>query len=428
METWLTRTLGIDVPLVQAPMAGVSEGLMAGAVSKAGGLGMIGVMPGRSRADLEEQTAVASSAGRPYGIGLLAWALEKDPAPLEATLESDAALVSVSFGSFEEPLGRLKAAGKLVTTQVGTLDEARRAEAAGVDFIVARGREGGGHGRDEVGTLALLQIVLDRVDVPVVAAGGIATAAGLSAVLAAGAVGGGSGPPSCAAGRARSRRRPANGYWLRTTRRRRTAASSMSPNEPPGRRSTAAERCATGSSTSGSVVRTSWRQTPTRWTSTQPGVAAGTSTSRSSTPARGPHCCARRPPRPRWSPRSSPRGERHSLAYGDAGGEDAGAAVVGSGDGGAVVGSAGGAGSVGAGSVGVVSVGVVSVGAGSAGVVSVGAGSGGVLSVGVVPLGLVDDGAGDEPVGDGSLLAAGGVPVGDAVGGGAVPGVTGGAS
>ena len=189
METWLTRTLGIDVPLVQAPMAGVSEGLMAGAVSKAGGLGMIGVMPGWSRADLEEQAKVASSAGRPYGIGFLAWALENDPAPLEAALESDAALVAVSFGSFEEPLRQLKAAGKRVTTQVGTLDEARRAEAAGVDFIVARGREGGGHGRDEVGTLTLLQIVLDGVDVPVVAAGGIATAAGLSAVLAAGAVG-----------------------------------------------------------------------------------------------------------------------------------------------------------------------------------------------------------------------------------------------
>lgn len=189
METWLTRTLGIDVPLVQAPMAGVSEGLMAGAVSTAGGIGMIGVMPGWSRADLEQQAAVASDTGRPYGIGLLAWALEKDQTPLEATLESDAALVSVSFGSFEEPLRRLRAAGKRVTTQVGTLEEARRAEAAGVDFIVARGREGGGHGRDEVGTLTLLQIVLDRVDVPVVAAGGIATAAGLSAVLAAGAVG-----------------------------------------------------------------------------------------------------------------------------------------------------------------------------------------------------------------------------------------------
>jgi nitronate monooxygenase len=189
METWLTRTLGIDVPLIQAPMAGVSEGLMAGAVSKAGGLGMIGIAPGRSRADVTEQAGVASSTDRPYGIGLLAWALEHNPAPLEATLESDAALVSVSFGNVEEPLQRLKAAGKRVTTQVGTLAEARRAEAAGVDFIVARGREGGGHGRDDIGTLALLQIVLDGVGVPVVAAGGIATAAGLSAVLAAGAAG-----------------------------------------------------------------------------------------------------------------------------------------------------------------------------------------------------------------------------------------------
>ena len=76
-----------------------------------------------------------------------------------------------------------------MTTQVGNLEEARRAEAAEVDFIVARGREGGGHGRDDLGTLALLQIVLDGVSVPVVAAGGVATAGGLSAVLAAGAAG-----------------------------------------------------------------------------------------------------------------------------------------------------------------------------------------------------------------------------------------------
>ena len=189
METWLTRTLGVDVPLIQAPMAYVSEGLLAGAVSKAGGLGMLGIGPARPRAYVEEQAAVAASSARPYGIGLLAWAVEQDPAPLEAALESGAALVAVSFGSFEEPLQRLKAAGKVVTTQVGNLEEARRAEAAGVDFIVARGREGGGHGRDDLGTLALLQIVLDSVSVPVVAAGGVANAAGLSAVLAAGAVG-----------------------------------------------------------------------------------------------------------------------------------------------------------------------------------------------------------------------------------------------
>ena len=189
METWLTRTLGVRAPLIQAPMAGVSEGLLAGAVSRAGALGMIGVGPGWSPAYLLEQAQLAGAAGRPYGIGLLAWSLEQEPAPLDAVLESDATLVSVSFGSSERPLQRLKDAGKLVTTQVGNLDEARRAEAAGVDFIVARGREGGGHGRDDLGTLALLQIVLDGVEVPVVAAGGVATARGLSAVLAAGAVG-----------------------------------------------------------------------------------------------------------------------------------------------------------------------------------------------------------------------------------------------
>ena len=314
METWLTRTLGIDVPLVQAPMAGVSEGLMAGAVSKAGGLGMIGVMPGRSRADLEEQTAVASSAGRPYGIGLLAWALEQDPAPLEATLESDAALVSVSFGSFEEPLRRLKAAGKLVTTQVGTLDEARRAEAAGVDFIVARGREGGGHGRDEVGTLALLQIVLDRVDVPVVAAGGIATAAACPRYSLRARWGPGSGPPSCAAGRARSRRRPANGCWPRTT----TATAY-------GRVFDVAQRAAWPPEYGGRALRNRFFD---EWVGREDELAADPDALDRYAAGRrrrdfdvaviyagqGPRCCGRRPPRPRWSPRSSPTGERHSLA------------------------------------------------------------------------------------------------------------------
>jgi nitronate monooxygenase len=190
---WLTRTLGIEHPLVQAPMARVSEGRLAAAVSAAAALGMIGLGPGVSPAYVADQAAVASAAGKPYGFGLMAWALERDSAPLEAVLETDAALVSVSFGAFERPLERLKEAGKVVTTQVGNLQEAKRAERAGVDFLVARGREGGGHGRDDVGTLALLQIVLDGVDAPVVAAGGIATGRGLAAVLAAGAVGGWAG-------------------------------------------------------------------------------------------------------------------------------------------------------------------------------------------------------------------------------------------
>jgi nitronate monooxygenase len=188
-DTWLTRRLGIDVPLIQAPMARVSDGPMAAAVSAAGALGMVAFGPSARAEDVAGQAGVAAGAGRPYGIGLMAWALERDQAPLEAALETDAALVSVSFGAFEEPVRRVKEAGRLVTTQVGTVDEARRAEAAGVDFVVARGREGGGHGRDDLGTLPLLQLVLDAVSVPVVAAGGIATSRGVAAVLASGAVG-----------------------------------------------------------------------------------------------------------------------------------------------------------------------------------------------------------------------------------------------
>jgi nitronate monooxygenase len=189
MDTWLTSTFGLEVPVVQAPMARVSEGRMAAAVSAAGALGMVAFGPRPAPAYIAEQARIAGEPGRPYGIGLMAWALEGDERALQAVLNTDAALVSVSFGAFERPVERLKAAGKLVTTQVGTLAEARRAEQAGVDVVVARGREGGGHGRDDLSTLPLLELVLDGIDLPVLAAGGIATSRGLAAVLAAGAAG-----------------------------------------------------------------------------------------------------------------------------------------------------------------------------------------------------------------------------------------------
>jgi nitronate monooxygenase len=189
METWLTRALDVDVPLVQAPMARVSDGRLAAAVSTAGALGMIGAGSAASPQWIAEQAGTASATGKPYGIGLMAWALEQNPSQLDAVLDTDARLVSVSFGAFEDPVRRLRDAGKVVTTQVGNLEEARRAAGAGVDFVVARGGEGGGHGRNDLGTLPLLEMVLDEVERPVVAAGGITGARGLAAVLAAGAVG-----------------------------------------------------------------------------------------------------------------------------------------------------------------------------------------------------------------------------------------------
>ncbi|UBU09486.1 NAD(P)H-dependent flavin oxidoreductase [Nonomuraea gerenzanensis] len=189
LRTWLTERFGLDVPLVGAPMASVGDGRLAAAVSAAGALGMIGVPASAPASWITDQAAVAAAGGRPYGIGLMAWALADHPEQLEAAVEARPALVSVSFGDFAPHVERLRHEGITVAVQAGTTREARQAEHAGADLVVARGGEGGGHGRAEVATLPLLQGVLAEVTVPVLAAGGIATARGLAAVLAAGAAG-----------------------------------------------------------------------------------------------------------------------------------------------------------------------------------------------------------------------------------------------
>jgi nitronate monooxygenase len=186
---WLIERFGVTTRVVGAPMAGVGHGRLAAAVSAAGGIGTIGVGPFASGEWIATECAVASEPGRAFGVGLMGWSLPGNMDQLQATIEARPALVSVSFGPYDAHVGPLQEADIAVTTQVATADEARAAEQAGVDFIVSRGGEGGGHGRDEVGTLVLLQAVLDAVDLPVLAAGGIAGARGLAAVLAAGACG-----------------------------------------------------------------------------------------------------------------------------------------------------------------------------------------------------------------------------------------------
>lgn len=198
LRTWLTDSLDLTVPVIGAPMAGPGGARLAAAVSAAGGFGMIGVGASRPPSWIQEQASLAGAPAAtspvpgesaPFGIGLMAWVLDRDDAQLAAVLELRPRLVSVSFGDVRPHIRRIADAGIQVTAQAGSVEEARRAEQAGVDFVVVRGAEAGGHGRDEVATLPLLQAVLDRVEVPVVAAGGIATARGLAAVLAAGAVG-----------------------------------------------------------------------------------------------------------------------------------------------------------------------------------------------------------------------------------------------
>lgn len=201
IRTWLTDRFNLAVPVIGAPMAGPGEGRLAAAVSTAGALGMFGVGGSRQGSWIREQAAIAAGntplgatlsaqkRTRPYGIGLMAWVLDQDDSQLATVLELRPSLVSVSFGNFEPHVQRLAGAGIQVTVQVGNVEEALCAEEAGVDFIVARGAEAGGHGRNEIATLPLLQAVLEAVKVPVVAAGGITTSRGLAAVLAAGAAG-----------------------------------------------------------------------------------------------------------------------------------------------------------------------------------------------------------------------------------------------
>src|SRR4051794_15680084 len=188
LSTWLTERFGIEVPVISAPMAGVSGGRLAAAVSAAGALGMIGIGYGTPE-EITDEVAVARASGRPFGIGLIAWVAAANPALVEAAIDARPDLLSLSFGAYENHVADARAAGIVVTTQAGTVDDARRAVDAGVDVVVARGSEGGGHGRGVLATLPLLQGVLDAVDVPVVAAGGVVTARGLAAVLAAGAAG-----------------------------------------------------------------------------------------------------------------------------------------------------------------------------------------------------------------------------------------------
>jgi len=127
-------------------------------------------------------------------VGLMAWSLEQRPELLAAAIAAEPALVSVSFGDPAPFVGPLHDAGIAVATAVNSRGDLDRAVAAGADVIVVQGTEAGGH-TGQRATLPLLQEVLTATDRPVLAAGGIATGAGLTAVLVAGAAGAWIGTP-----------------------------------------------------------------------------------------------------------------------------------------------------------------------------------------------------------------------------------------
>ncbi|HYX49055.1 MAG TPA: nitronate monooxygenase, partial [Ktedonobacteraceae bacterium] len=136
----------------------------------------------------EVSIARGTDEGR-FGIGMHIWAIERRPDLLDAAIEARPFLISISFGSVAPYVEKLHQHSILLATQVNTRAEAIQAERDGVDLIVAQGMEAGGHVTGQVSTLPLLQAVLDAVQVPVLAAGGIASSRGVAAALTTGAEG-----------------------------------------------------------------------------------------------------------------------------------------------------------------------------------------------------------------------------------------------
>jgi nitronate monooxygenase len=232
--TSLTSFLEIELPIIQAPMAGVQGSALALAVSNAGGLGSLPCAMLTIDAIRREVAAIAARTTRPYNVNFFchtpprpspereaAWRARLAPYYRELGLDPEnvpsapgrqpfTADIADALGEFRPPvvsfhfglpsadlLARVRAWGAKVLSTATTVEEARWLEAHGADAIIAQGLEAGGHRgiflsddlTTQAGTLALLPQVLDAVGVPVIAAGGIADARGVAAAMALGAAG-----------------------------------------------------------------------------------------------------------------------------------------------------------------------------------------------------------------------------------------------
>ncbi|MDI3298705.1 MAG: nitronate monooxygenase [Bacillota bacterium] len=193
MKTRLTELLGIRRPVVQGGLAYLARAELAAAVGEAGGLGQVTAATLRTPGALREEVARLRRMTRaPFGINFALGHWDFEPM-LEAALELEPDVISITGGNPEPVLRRVQSwPGRRPRTfvLVSSVRQAKKAEALGADVVVAVGAEGGGHiGRDDTGTLVLVREVVDAVQVPVVASGGIVDGRGLAAALALGADG-----------------------------------------------------------------------------------------------------------------------------------------------------------------------------------------------------------------------------------------------
>lgn len=189
IHTRLCDLLGIDNPILNAPMGGTATATLAAAVSRAGGFGMIGGTSSGGPDWLRTQIRdVRAKTDRPFGVGFISSFPNIDDL-VQVALDEQVTVINHSFADPTPYMVAAKARGVRVLAQVQSVAQAQRAAKAGVDAIIAQGTEAGGH-TGITSTLTLLPAVVDAVgDIPVLAAGGIADGRGLAAVLMLGAVG-----------------------------------------------------------------------------------------------------------------------------------------------------------------------------------------------------------------------------------------------
>ncbi|MBV8451065.1 MAG: nitronate monooxygenase [Deltaproteobacteria bacterium] len=191
LHTRICDVFGIELPIISAGMGGVACAELAAAVSEAGGLGTLG-LAAFSREGIRNEIAAAQARTRkPLAANLLVPFLR--PGIIDTVAGSGLAAVTFFWGDprdYAEAIGALHEAGTKVIWQCGAVEEARWAREAGVDAVIAQGFEAGGHVRGQVTTLALIPEMRDAlIDMPLIAAGGIADGRGLVAALALGADG-----------------------------------------------------------------------------------------------------------------------------------------------------------------------------------------------------------------------------------------------
>ncbi len=185
----VTRLLGVEIPIVQAPMGWIARSQLASAVSNAGALGIIETSSGELDAVRVEIQRMRELTDRPFGVNI-AQAFVRDPSIVDFVVEQGVRFVTTSAGDPTKYTRALKDAGLSVFHVVPTLRAALKAVDAGVDGLVVEGGEGGGFKNPSpVSTFVLLPLVRSRVDVPIIAAGGICDGASMAAAFALGAEG-----------------------------------------------------------------------------------------------------------------------------------------------------------------------------------------------------------------------------------------------